>query len=122
MAVLMVGGGIFARNREDDIRPLLECGGLKPILPFLGGRSDAACRVVIPLYAIPAATRMAERQGGVIRRNDLLAIPSPPPMPKPCPLHAAYQWPIVGIFCCGAVCRFAIWRLHRILELGSSPA
>ena len=24
---------------------LLECGGLKPILPFLGGRSDAACRV-----------------------------------------------------------------------------
>ena len=27
--------------------PLLEYGGLKPILPFLGGRSDAACRVVI---------------------------------------------------------------------------
>ena len=26
---------------------------LKPILPFLGGRSDAACRVVIPLYAFP---------------------------------------------------------------------
>ena len=26
---------------------LLEYGGLKPILPFLGGRSDAACRVVI---------------------------------------------------------------------------
>ena len=26
---------------------LLEYGGLKPILPFLGGRSDAACRVVV---------------------------------------------------------------------------
>ena len=25
----------------------LKYGGLKPILPFLGGRSDAACRVVI---------------------------------------------------------------------------
>ena len=28
--------------------PLLEYGGLKPILPFFGGRSDAACRVVTP--------------------------------------------------------------------------
>ena len=27
--------------------PLLEYGGLKPILPFFEGRSDAACRVVI---------------------------------------------------------------------------
>ena len=27
--------------------PLLENGGFKQILPFLGGRSDAACRVVI---------------------------------------------------------------------------
>ena len=26
--------------------PLLECCGLNPILPFLGGGSDAACRVV----------------------------------------------------------------------------
>ena len=26
---------------------LLEYGGLKPILPFFEGRSDAACRVVI---------------------------------------------------------------------------
>ena len=33
---------------------LLEYGGLKPILlPFLGGRSDAACRVVILPFAIP---------------------------------------------------------------------
>ena len=29
--------------------PLLEYGGLKPILPFFEGRSDAACRVVIRL-------------------------------------------------------------------------
>ena len=29
---------------------LLEYGGLNPILPFLGGRSDAARRVVIRLY------------------------------------------------------------------------
>ncbi len=28
---------------------LLEYGGLNPILPFLGGRSDAACRVVIKI-------------------------------------------------------------------------
>ena len=32
---------------------LLEYGDLKPILLFLGGRSDAACCVVIPLYAVP---------------------------------------------------------------------
>ena len=32
---------------------LLEYGDLKPILLFLGGRSDAACRIVIPLYAVP---------------------------------------------------------------------
>ena len=31
--------------------PLLEYGGLRPIPPFLGGRSDAACRVVIFLHA-----------------------------------------------------------------------
>ena len=91
---------------------VLEYGGLKPILPFLRGRSDAACRVVIRLRGIVWAGTCGWAR----------AIPSPPPMPKPCPLHAAYQWPIVGIFCCGAVCRFAIWRLHRILELGSSPA
>ena len=29
----------------------MEYGGLKPILPFLGGRSDAARRVVIRLHA-----------------------------------------------------------------------
>ena len=33
--------------------PFWEYGGLKPILPFLGGRSDAACRVVIPPSRLP---------------------------------------------------------------------
>ena len=32
---------------------LLEYGGLKPILPFLGERSDAACRVVIQPSRFP---------------------------------------------------------------------
>ena len=32
---------------------LLEYGGLKPILPFLGGRSDAARRVVIQSSRLP---------------------------------------------------------------------
>ena len=33
--------------------PLLEYGGLKPILPFSEGRSDAACRVVISPSRLP---------------------------------------------------------------------
>ena len=53
-----VGGGIFALRRPRPysrafagraLRP--KCRGLKPILPFLEGRSDAACRVVIRLHA-----------------------------------------------------------------------
>ena len=52
-------GGVFAVPREDSpAHPgsprrgsLLEYGGLKPIPPILGGRSDAACRVVIRLHA-----------------------------------------------------------------------
>ena len=47
------------RERPQKIEPyrpfaavsLLEYGGLKPILPFHGVRSDAACRVVIRLRA-----------------------------------------------------------------------
>ena len=31
----------------------MEYGGLNSILPFPEGRSDAACRVVIRLYAVP---------------------------------------------------------------------
>ena len=33
-------------------RPLLEYCGLQPILPFLGGRSDAACRVVLKTVSL----------------------------------------------------------------------
>ena len=35
----------------------MECGGLKPILPIPEGRSDAACRVVICLHAVPVYNR-----------------------------------------------------------------
>jgi len=38
--------------------PLLEYGGLKPILPFLEGRSDATRRVVIRLHAASVDVRM----------------------------------------------------------------
>gem|GEM_PF-5962825 len=38
--------------------PLGEYGGLNPILPFLGGRSDAACRVVVCLHAFPIDNRI----------------------------------------------------------------
>ena len=37
--------------------PPLEYDGLKPILPFFEGRSDAACRVVIRLHAVPVDNR-----------------------------------------------------------------
>ena len=39
----------------------MEYGGLQPILPFLEGRSDAACRVVIRLHAVPQ--RFLQRRG-----------------------------------------------------------
>ena len=35
----------------------MEYGGLNPILPFSEGRSDAACRVVICLHAVPVYNR-----------------------------------------------------------------
>ena len=54
--------------------PLLEYGGLKPILPFLGGRSDAARRIVIRLYAIPVDPLVGANDGRcVIPRNDIPA-------------------------------------------------
>ena len=43
--------------------PLLENGGFNQILPFLGGRSDAACRVVIFLCAIPIYAHMGANDG-----------------------------------------------------------
>ena len=41
----------------------MEYGSLKPILPSLGGRSDAARCVVIPLYAISVYARMGINDG-----------------------------------------------------------
>ena len=43
--------------------PLLDYGGLNPIPRFLEGRSDAACRVVIPLYAFPVDAYMGVYAG-----------------------------------------------------------
>ena len=40
-----------------------EYGGLKPILPFLGGRSDAACRIAIRLHAVPVDARVGVNVG-----------------------------------------------------------
>ena len=42
---------------------LLEYDGLQPILPFLGGRSDAACRVVIKTVGLMGGRRAGERMG-----------------------------------------------------------
>jgi|GEM_PF-6916712 len=66
------GRGNLREELQDDIRPFLECGGLKPILPFLGGRSDAACRVVLCPSRLPPmgtygfyhdAARLESRRG-----------------------------------------------------------
>ena len=35
----------------------------KPILPFLGGRSDAACRVVVKTVGLMGGRRAGERMG-----------------------------------------------------------
>ena len=42
---------------------LLEYGGLNPILPFLGGRSDAARRVVILPFALPVDAHVGANDG-----------------------------------------------------------
>ena len=59
-------------------RSLLEYGGLNPILPFLGGRSDAARRVVIWTSSLPSMGILRFLQ----RRIVILpfAIPVDPPM------------------------------------------
>ena len=48
---------------------LLEYGGLNPILPFLGGRSDAACRVVVWPSRLPpmGILRFLQRRGATRR-------------------------------------------------------
>ena len=82
----------------------LEYGGLKPILPFLGGRSDAARRVVIPLYAISVYARMGINDGrwqcpamptvgaGSSQREDSPARRLHRHHGIPCALHASHLW------------------------------
>ena len=53
---------------------LLEYDGLQPILPFLGGRSDAACRVVIKTVGFMGGRRAV---GGVFASQ---RFPRPPPV------------------------------------------
>ena len=56
---------------------LLEYSGLNPIPPFPGGRSDAACRVVILPFVAPVDAYVGVHDGRCgIPRNDLLAMPT----------------------------------------------
>ena len=50
----------------------MEYGGLNPILPFLGGRSDAACRVVVPSFAVHVDAHVGANDGrcGIPRNAD----------------------------------------------------
>ena len=62
------GGESPLRKRLNPYGPfsadsLLEYGGLKPILPFLEGCSDAACCIVIFLCAIPIYAHMGANDG-----------------------------------------------------------
>ena len=55
---------------------LLEYGDLNHILPFSEGRSDAACRVVIPPFAVPIDARLVANGGRCrMRRRTLPAMP-----------------------------------------------
>ena len=56
--------------------PLLEYGGLQPILPFLEGRSDAACRIVIHLRRSRCCLRGVNGVEGGNPPNDLPAMPT----------------------------------------------
>ena len=56
--------------------PLLKYGDLNHILPFSEGRSDAACRVVIPPFAVPIDARLVANGGRCrMRRRTLPAMP-----------------------------------------------
>ena len=54
--------------------PFWEYGGLNPIRPFLGGRSDAARRVVILPFAVPVDAHVGANDG----RWRCIATESPP--------------------------------------------
>ena len=67
----------------------MEYGGLNPILPFLGGRSDAACRVVVPSFAVHVDAHVGANDGrcGIPRNADcrggvfaMRRFPRPPPI------------------------------------------
>ena len=92
---------------------LLEYGGLKHILPFLGGRSDAACRVVIKTVGLWVGGAQGHRMGMVARwagESSRCEDPAPTvgvcgdaivrriaipmlPLPPPCACHAAHGEP-----------------------------
>ena len=89
---------------------LLEFGGLKPIRPFLRGRSDAACRVVIKNVGFlgGGAGGMWRGWAGESSRCEdpaptvgvcgdaiacRIAIQMPPFPPPPCAYHAAHGNP-----------------------------
>ena len=61
----------------------MEYGGLKPILPFLGVRSGAACRVVIRLRGIV--------RDGYSRAGNFRPAPTAPPLPR-----ISYQTPLMA--------------------------
>ena len=81
---------------------LLEYGGLQPILPFLGGCSDAACRVVMKTVGLMGGRWAGESSryedpaptvgvcGDALARR--IAIPMLP-LPPPCACHAAHGEP-----------------------------
>ena len=83
---------------------LLEYGGLKPILPFLGGRSDAACRVVIKIVGLMGGgawgMEWAWVRGGRGLRNAKIPPPAPSRtiMPIPCPPDCRPPMGIYGLY------------------------
>ena len=98
--------------------PFWEYGGLKPILPFLGGRSDAARRVVILPFALPVDAHVVANDGRwrciatvsspmptvgarIIFRNAKIPPPTPPPDARTVPTtHATHQWRPRGLYIC----------------------
>ena len=87
---------------------LLEYDGLQPILPFLGGCSDAACRVVMKTVGFMGGGAWGRGWAGESSRCEdpaptvgvcgdalarRIAIPMLPLPPPPCACHAAHGEP-----------------------------
>ena len=117
--------------------PLLECGGLKPILPFLGGGSDAACRVVThnrdALHCVVfrhAASRLRTPHTAWVQAAGLFPIPGglgalPSrrgiggfPSLRPDPRTVASG--VYGV-CSDVACRVAIRRASPLIARSSVP-